>query len=107
MTTERRFYPPTVSDLPLHGWKPYSDLHLERIRAHAKHDDNGGSMERKPFDHPIWLAVVTEEVGEAAQVICDNQLGVLDGDYRQMLREELVQVGAMVSAWIDAIDLTQ
>lgn len=104
MTTTREFYPPTLSDIPPHGWKPYSDMHRERIRAHDKHDARDGSMERKPYDHPIWLPVLMEEVGEVARVLCDNELGVLDGDAIHKLREELVQVGAMTAAWIDAID---
>lgn len=96
---------PTDSDIPMHGWSPYSDMHRERIRAHAKHDQRGGSMERKAWDNSIWLPVVTEEVGEVARVICDNELGLLDqAEVRVKLREELVQVGAMVAAWIDAID---
>lgn len=102
--TKRTFYPPTESDIPIHGWRPYSDMHRERIRAHAKHDERDGSMERKPFDHPIWLPVLTEELGEVARVLCDNELGALGEDVKKRLREELVQVGAMAAAWIDAID---
>jgi len=60
---------PSESDIPIHGWRPYSDMHRERIRAHAKHDERDGSMERKPFDHPIWLPVLTEEIGEVARVL--------------------------------------
>jgi NTP pyrophosphatase (non-canonical NTP hydrolase) len=95
---------PTTCDIPMHGWGPYSDMHYERIRAHAKHDSRDGSMERKSFDHPIWLSVLVEEIGEVARVLCDNELDVLDADVMQRLREELVQVGAMTAAWIDAID---
>jgi NTP pyrophosphatase (non-canonical NTP hydrolase) len=94
---------PTESDIPMHGWSPYSAFHRERIRAHAKHVERDGSMEQKDWDHPIWLAVVTEEVGEVARVLCDSELG-LSEDAKKALREELVQVGAMVAAWVDAID---
>lgn len=106
MTTERTLAFPTESDIPMHGWSPYSDMHRERIRAHAKHDARDGSMERKTFDNPIWLAVLVEEVGEVARVLCDNELGLMDADWRRRLREELVQVGAMTAAWIDSIDYT-
>jgi len=81
-------------------------MHRERIRAHRKHEKRDGSMERKPFDHPIWLAVLTEEVGEVARVLCDNELSTLGEDVRNALRDELVQVGAMTAAWIDALDDT-
>lgn len=94
---------PTDSDIPLHGWQPYGDLHRERVRAHAKHDARDGSMERKTFDHPVWLSVLVEEVGEVARVLCEFELGNID-DAAPRLREELVQVGAMTAAWIDAID---
>lgn len=94
----------TESDIPMHGWKPYSDFHRERVRAHAKHDARDGSMERKPFDHPIWLAVLGEEFGEVARVLCGDELGNLGAEAKARLREELVQVGAMTAAWVDAID---
>jgi hypothetical protein len=110
MATRRRYYPPTESDIPLHGWSPYSDIHRERIRAHAKHDTGGASMERLPFDATsAWLAVVMEEVGEVARVVCEVRH---DGDgtpawtpeRRAELRGELVQTAAMVCAWVEAID---
>jgi NTP pyrophosphatase (non-canonical NTP hydrolase) len=107
--SSRRFYPPTNSDFGPHNTvqgRPYLDAHRERIRAHAKHDAKDGSMERKTWDNPIWLPVLTEEVGEVARVLCENELGDLgDGVTKARLREELVQVAAMACAWIDAIDL--
>lgn len=104
----RRFYPPAESDIPLHGWNPYHLIHRERIRAHEKHDANGGSMERKDFDDPVWLPVLTEEVGEVARALCESALGNLDrAELKAQLREELIQVAAMTVAWIEAIDLEQ
>jgi NTP pyrophosphatase (non-canonical NTP hydrolase) len=79
----------------MHGWKPYSDVHHERIRAHIKHDAKDGSMERKNFDNPIWFPVLGEEVGEVARVLCENELGNVDPTaFKTRLREELVQVAA-------------
>jgi NTP pyrophosphatase (non-canonical NTP hydrolase) len=104
----RRFYPPTESDIFDHYGvtaKVYVDIHRERIRAHAKHDAKDGSMERKAWDNPVWLPVLTEEVGEVARVLCENELGNLGDEATVRLREELVQVAAMATAWIDAIDL--
>jgi NTP pyrophosphatase (non-canonical NTP hydrolase) len=103
----RRYYPPTESDIPMHGWRPYSDVHRERIRAHDKHDSNGDSMERKAFTDVAWLSVLVEEVGEVAKALCDHRH---HGEYSDPaalaaeLRGELVQVAAMTVAWIDAID---
>lgn len=78
-------------------WTPYSDFHAERIRAHAKHDPTGGSMERKTWDDPDFLRVVMEEVGEVAHALTYDAVN-------PDLRGELVQVGAMTAAWVDAID---
>jgi len=106
----RRFYPPTESDIPMHGWRPYHDIHVERIRAHEKHDGNGDSMERKTFVDPSWMSVLVEEVGEVAKAICDHRhLGAI-ADPESLaaeLRTELIQVAAMAVAWIDAIDLRE
>lgn len=98
---------PTESDIPLHGWRPYSEIHRERIRAHEKHKLRDGSMEQKPWNHYIWLPVLTEEVGEAARVLCDYELGepaIHHKAVRAELRKELIQVAAMACAWIESID---
>src|SRR5690606_28544361 len=105
---KHREYPPTESDIPMHGFRPYDEFHRERVRAHAEHKDKpGGSMEQKLYTEPDWLAVVVEEVGEVANVLCDHRHGLLgDADARTRLRGELIQVGAMVAAWVSAIDNT-
>ena len=95
-----------------YGWEPggqlYEDVHRERIRAHAKHDDNGNSMERKDWWSPDWLPVLIEEVGEVARVQCEYRHGKFGYQgAKDSLREELVQVAAMTCAWIDAIDLDE
>lgn len=81
----------------------YLDINRERRRAHNKHKDNGGSMEDRHWDDPAWLPVMTEEVGEVAHELNEAALDPT-GDYRDTLREELVQVAAMACAWIVAID---
>jgi NTP pyrophosphatase (non-canonical NTP hydrolase) len=104
----RRFIRPTESDIPMHGWRPYHDIHRERIRAHHKHDDNGQSMERKVWDDNAWLSVLVEEVGEVARVLCEERHGTYNNiqtEAMKTLREELVQTAAMTVAWIEAIDL--
>lgn len=80
---------------------PYSDFQRERLRAHQKHD-GGNSVERMAWADTRFLPIVVEEVGEVARILCDFG----DDEYAKpmALREELIQVGAMVSAWIDAID---
>lgn len=75
----------------------YLDIHRERMRAHEKHFAAGKSAERMEAHDVRWLPVLTEEVGEVARALCD------DGGLER-LREELIQVAAMASAWIAAID---
>ena len=84
----------------------YDEFHAERIRAHEKHDSKGGSMERKDWRDPIWLPVLVEEVGEVARAL--EALANRDQPRTHAhLREELVQVGAMTAAWIDALDYVE
>ena len=81
------------------------DIHAERVRAHAKHDANGGSMERKAWDNVVWLPVLTEELGEVARELCEYELGNVGWEQLpHRLRAELVQLAAMTTAWIAAID---
>lgn len=95
----------------------YGAIHAERLRAHAKHDPNGNSMERAAWDSPRWLPVLVEEVGECARVLCDmpapEQDFTLNLNVTETraavthLREELIQVAAMAAAWADAIEAAQ
>ncbi len=87
------------------GTKPYSDLHHERIRAHALHTPKGGSVEVMTWRSTRWLPILTEELGEVAKEICENNLGNTSWpDFKPLIRTELVQLGAMTVAWIAAID---
>jgi len=100
---------PTESDIPLHGWSPYSDVHMERIRAHKKHGAMGNSREHAKWDNREWLPILMEEIGEVAhELTYDIQPnpGELDGlpGVKSRLRRELVQVAAMAIAWIESID---
>lgn len=101
----RNYYPPTESDLPMHGWAPYSSIHMERVRAHTKFQDSPAmSMEMKDWDHPDWLSVLIEEVGEAAKVLNEYRLSNKSKEETENdLTGELIQVAAMTCAWIDAI----
>jgi hypothetical protein len=102
------------------GTVAYEDVHRERVRAHVKHDrgdvgkygaDDNTSMERMPFDHPLWLAVLAEEFGEGVgRAVIEGRVHVPEHRTPEgvaKLREELVQLAAMTIAWIDAIDLDE
>lgn len=67
-----------------------------RGRAHMKHGPNG--IEVKPADDPLfWLSCLGEEFGEVARAL------TYDGPTAG-LRSELIDVMAVASAWIDALD---
>lgn len=83
-----------------------NEIANERDRAHAKHADKpGGSMEMKDWTEPDWVDVLVEEVGEVSRARCDYRHGLMDAaTYRAELRKELIQVAAMATAWVAAID---
>ncbi|MCW2897770.1 MAG: hypothetical protein JWO67_35 [Streptosporangiaceae bacterium] len=101
MSTRHHFTAPArLAGLP---W-PYAELQSERVRAHAKHDgETGQSMERRAWDDPQWLPVLMEEVGEVAKALCENTAAAERRQLRAGLTAELVQVGAMAAAWLDAL----
>ena len=63
---------------------------LERVAQDAK-------WGRQNHDDYIWLAILMEEVGEAAQAILQEQGA-------ERVREELVQSAAVIVAWLEAMD---
>lgn len=67
-------------------------LFLEVAREMERQDAKFGSQ-RKHSDL-LWLAILTEEVGESAKAILENS----------NLREELIQVAAVAVQWVNAID---
>lgn len=73
----------------------------EAARARGKFGDQFGLSE------PEWLAVLTEEVGEAAKDVTQRNVPPVDilvGPTVEQLRAELVQVAAVAARWIRAID---
>ncbi|CAM2953389.1 hypothetical protein [Skermania piniformis] len=77
---------------PLSLWL---DVAARRALAHAKH--GARSIEHLESPDPAWLPVLVEEIGEVA-----NSL-TYDG-HTTGIRDELLDVLAVASAWIDAID---
>lgn len=66
-----------------------------RLKAHQKHGAN--SIESIAPDDPRWLAILVEEVGEVAHTL------TYDGPKKD-LRAELIDVLAVASAFVAAID---
>lgn len=48
----------------------------------------------------VWLAILTEEVGEAATGILHARFGGMDSN----TRDEVVQVAAVAIQWLDCMD---
>lgn len=71
------------------------EIQTARLNAHIKHGDN--SIEAEPANSLRWLAILVEEVGEIANAL------TYDGP-TEHLRDELIDVLAVASAWVDALD---
>ena len=72
------------------------DVLNERMSQH----DTWGEQNH---DDSLWLAVLMEEVGEAATAVVS---AAAHGEHREVgrLRDELVQVAAVAVQWVEAID---
>lgn len=73
----------------------YREVQDARRKAHEKHGAN--SIEVASPDSPRWLAILVEEIGEVA-----NSL-TYDGPTGN-LRAELIDILAVASAWVSAVD---
>jgi len=76
--------------------KIFEDIKNERLRQDAKFGEN---REQHPA---VWLTILTEEVGEVAQEICDS--GFVEASLKSNYRDELVQVAAVAVAAIQNFD---
>lgn len=68
-----------------------------RMAAHVKHGEK--SIERLSSVDRAWLPVLVEEIGEVANAMTYD--GAAD------MRAELLDVMAVASAWIDALDRSE
>lgn len=71
-----------------------TEIGQARIRAHAKH--GAQSIEAITPADPRWLSILVEEIGEVSHELTYDA----DGD----LRAELIDVLAVATAWVAAID---
>ncbi len=87
-TNLRRF---GVSNMTREQHSVIIDILEERDRQKAK----WGDQVNPPF---LWLAVLTEEVGELSQALLHNLFG---GKAKGTAYKELVQVAAVCVAWME------
>ena len=80
------------------------EIRAERRRQESLFGPNSAAHPGT-MTHEMRLAILTEEVGEAAHCLTEAHLYPL-GVAREMerLRVELVQVAAVAVAWIEALD---
>ena len=104
-----------MTDMPERVFRTnvYNDVHHERERAHAKHGANGNSRENAVWTDVEWLAILGEEFGEVCHELTYDTWLIANGTHiphpdsvaaRSRLRAELLQVAAMATSWVDAID---
>ena len=68
-----------------------ADVKAERERQHQLFGDQSDKV------NGVWLGILVEEVGEVAKALNED-------DPVEHLREELVQVAAVATAWVEKID---
>lgn len=76
--------------------KIISEIRAERQHSIDKHGEN--SMEYLKGSDTSWLAILVEEVGEAAKSL------TYDNQDNENLRDELIDIIAVASAWVEAMD---
>lgn len=72
------------------------DIDAERDRQNEK----WGGVQQLP-DY-TYLAIATEELGEAAEAMLHDEFG---GDHAGTLRTELVQLAAVIVQWLERMDM--
>ncbi|WGD37555.1 hypothetical protein [Lysinibacter sp. HNR] len=74
----------------------WDEVSRARAAAHKKHGEE--SVDALPLNDPRWLSILVEEIGEIATELHRPEVD------SSALRAELVDVMALASAWLDAID---
>ena len=86
-----------------------SGFYLQDVLSEVSEEgDNGRAKfgDQYHLSDPEWLAVLAEELGEAATVVTQTSVPPVtdDRDRKAELRGELLQVAAVAARWIAALD---
>lgn len=105
----------THDDIEMSTLSVAEEVISARFAAHIKHGMNG--VEAIPSDSPEWLAILGEEVGEMAEEAAVLALSTAVTGYLgrishtltydadpSKLRAELIDILAVGTAWVAAID---
>ena len=86
-----------------HIHTPYMTINAARSKAYLKHNPSGNSMERWPANAPAWPVILGEEFGEVCRAFHEAATAGLVDSRSTDLYNELVDVMAITSAWMQAI----
>lgn len=75
----------------------FDEVALARMDADLKHGANG--IEQLPPHSDKWLAILVEEVGEAAHALTYDS----GDEFGDELIAELIDIASVATAWIDAL----
>jgi NTP pyrophosphatase (non-canonical NTP hydrolase) len=103
MTRSRDSFGVPYNDDPELDARTEADALTMRVLKHViderrLQDAKWGSQRQLPPE--VWLAILTEKVGEVAEQILEARAG--NADVRD-LRNELIQVAAVATTWLEAL----
>ena len=82
------------------------DSVLAEIKTERRRQDNKWGSQRRQTDG-LWLAILSEEVGEVARAILEDPSRPREFTYISCnpdVHKELIQVAAVCVAWVEASD---
>jgi NTP pyrophosphatase (non-canonical NTP hydrolase) len=83
---------------------PTAQTDIACLAVHRERRAQDAKWGPQDHDATVWLAILAEEVGEAAQEVLTQRVGKEAGNGHGDLREEVVQIAAVAVAWIEALD---
>lgn len=87
-----------IPEYPLLSVLTIGAVQAECIRAHLKHEPNGGSLLNPDFPTEKKLAALVEEVGEVGRALTYDQ------DHAGPLVKELIQVANVALSWVESLE---
>jgi len=72
------------------------DIIVQAVLAERDRQDEKWGRDFQGRNHAFWLAILMEEIGEAARAYLEHDRG--------KLREELIQSAAVIFSWLEFFD---
>ena len=77
---------------------PNVSAYIDVLEEREKQDQKWGEQNHNDY---IWLAILSEELGEVSQAILQTDFG---GKHSGKTKEELIQLAAVAIAWLECIE---